>query len=146
MASVALLCVVAGSAVWDVVQQRIPNRLIVVGIALWVVTLPQPIVMQVVLYGMLGFAIGIVALLWPFSQRLVGGGDVKLLAVTGLFVGPSGVVQLLLVASVLHGSVVLAYLAFRKLTDREMQRGVPFALALLGAVLIWQNGFRIPLW
>ena len=53
------------------------------------------------------FALGAAA----FAARILGGGDVKLLAAIGLFAGPAGTLDLLLVTALTGGVLGIAVLA-----------------------------------
>lgn len=53
------------------------------------------------------FAIGVAA----FAAGIIGGGDVKLLAAVGLFAGPAGILDLLLVTALAGGLLGIAALA-----------------------------------
>jgi prepilin peptidase CpaA len=53
------------------------------------------------------FAVGVAA----FAIGILGGGDVKLLAAVGLFAGPAGILDLLLVTALAGGLLGIASLA-----------------------------------
>jgi prepilin peptidase CpaA len=103
---------VMGAALgWDVVKRRIPNWLVSAGL-----------ILGVVLRGFDGWAslgaglagAGLaLALTFPlFALRAMGGGDVKLFAVAGMFLGPAGFL-LALLASALVGGVLGLVVAIR---------------------------------
>jgi prepilin peptidase CpaA len=102
---VALCIVVAIAAVSDIRLRRIPNKLLVAGLAL-------ALVGQVVLggwnglsTGLIGFAVGLGLMLPGWLLKFTGGGDVKLMAVVGAYVG-SPTVLVAFALSVMVGAIV----------------------------------------
>lgn len=67
--------------------------------------------------GLTGFFLGLVLLLPAFTLQMVGGGDVKSLAVIGLFTGPE-----LLWVSFLRGAAAGGLLALPLLAARRLRR------------------------
>jgi prepilin peptidase CpaA len=115
-----LLGFLAASAWLDVRSRRIPNALtgaaMVAGLAISTIHL-----------GTWGFAAslaGLVAgatpLLAPFALGGVGGGDVKMMAAVGTFVGPVLVLVSLVFGMALGGVVMTAYLAHRGLLREKL--------------------------
>ncbi|MBL7715010.1 MAG: prepilin peptidase [Bdellovibrionales bacterium] len=95
----------------DLEHRIIPDRLSLPGLAWGLLTSPlndQPGWMQSLIGAALGFGI-FYALAWFYQWRTgrsgLGGGDIKFLAMLGAYVGPMGVLQTILISSVL-GSVV----------------------------------------
>jgi prepilin peptidase CpaA len=93
---------------WDVARRRVPN-LLVVCVAV------SGLVSQAVLGGArgLGSAVAamaiVVALLWlPWSKGILGGGDLKLAAAAGGWIGLEGLATYLL-ASALAGGILSAF-------------------------------------
>jgi prepilin peptidase CpaA len=87
----ATLCVLAAAAAWsDLRRRRVSNRLCaliaITGLASRGVTLE----LGAIALGFAGIAIGLGLLLPAFAARWVGGGDVKLLAALGAWLGPWG--------------------------------------------------------
>lgn len=64
--------------------------------------------------------------------NIIGGGDVKLLAILALAIKPEFLTLCLFLTVVLGGVVALGYLAYGKLTDMERvrRRGIPYALPI----------------
>ena len=85
----------------------------------------------------------------PFRARLVGGGDVKLAMVCGAFLGWRAGFDVILVGTVLHGMVGLAFIGARRVAVRfghtpERDRGVPHAVGFaLAVVLLGATGITI---
>jgi prepilin peptidase CpaA len=71
--------------------------------------------------GLSGFALGFVLLLPAFMLRMVGGGDVKSLAVTGLFTGPHLLWVSFLLGTAVGGLAAIALLGVG-LARRPLQR------------------------
>lgn len=80
---------------------------------------------------------------WIFKKPAMGGGDIKMMAMVGAFLGPSGA-MLTIFLGALVGTIVFAPVSLR--TDREVPFGVFLAIGaattfLLGDALInWYGG------
>ena len=135
------------AAVEDLRRLVIPNPVVLGLGVLWplqlasgaVVSLPAAAV--AIFYAAAVFAAG--ALL--FWRGLMGGGDVKLLAVATLWAGPASTPALLITTAVLVGLLTLALLsplALRAVfapaaaADAAKRRPVPYGVAIAGAALI----------
>jgi prepilin peptidase CpaA len=110
--TLAAFVAVLGAAGWsDLRRLIIPNRLSIAIAALWlghVLAAPG----QVDIPGSLGVAVAVFAIgLGLFAAGLMGGGDVKLLAVTALWAGPEELPELLLVTSIIGAVIALALLS-----------------------------------
>src|SRR5690606_35662753 len=103
----AFLLLVAAAAWLDVRTGRIPNLLTVGGLAaalaLRALLGPDP-----VLPGLAGAGIALAFGLPLFALRGLGGGDVKLLAAVGAFLGPGRLIMALLAAGVAGGVLAVA--------------------------------------
>jgi prepilin peptidase CpaA len=120
--AVVAAAVVAGAAV-DVATRRIPNRItfpaavLILGIQTW-------------FYGLsglgdslLGLAGALAIFLVPYAFRVLGAGDVKLLAVVGAGLGPSALVTAALFTSLAGGVQILLWLAAMRLSQGRVQPG-----------------------
>jgi prepilin peptidase CpaA len=89
-----LLLLLLFAAAWnDVRSHRIPNKLVFVGtITAIVFNAIAPLEMGGlgILDSLAGLAVGVVALLPLYLLRIMGAGDVKLMAMTGTFLGAEG--------------------------------------------------------
>lgn len=129
------------AAVMDVMTMTIPNRIslaLIAGFALLAPFSPlglTHILLNHVLVGAALLAIGIVM----FEFRLIGGGDIKLLASSSLWIGLDKLPEFLLVVSLAGGVLGVGLLAYR--------RFVP-AAALLAypgwAVRLHEKGHAMP--
>lgn len=78
------------------------------------------------------FAVGAAA----FAAGILGGGDVKLLGAVGLFAGPAGIIDLMLVTAVAGGLLGLAVLAGAPLGpasipgEAALRRSLPYGPAI----------------
>lgn len=97
------------AAVWhDAAVQRIPNWVVLSGAvaALALSVAPSGIGLGGALSGL---AVGLVVLLPFYLLRVMGAGDVKLLAAVGAFVGFPGVLEVALVTFVAGGAMALVW-------------------------------------
>jgi prepilin peptidase CpaA len=143
-----LLAVAAG---WDLASFTIPNflSLALAGtFALFAVLLRFSPAMAGLhlLAGFVGLAIGFAL----FALNYIGGGDAKLYAAVGLWIGPHDFLSYTLVAAVMGGALTLAILALRQLPLpagltrqgwilklHDQHSGIPYGVALAaGAVVI----------
>lgn len=104
IATVALLAVVSGAIVWDLRERRIPNRLtaagIVVGLGLRALSGGASLI-DGVAGSVAGFAIALPLVL----AGGLGGGDAKLLAAVGAFLGLGALPAALLVTALVGGAL-----------------------------------------
>jgi prepilin peptidase CpaA len=107
----ALLVAVARS---DIAARRIPNRLVgalaVLGLVAAVTVLREPVGLAGALAGF-GLALAIWVPFWLL--RVLGAGDVKLAAAIGVWLGPAGVVEASVLATLAGGVLAAGVLARR---------------------------------
>ncbi len=109
----AAIVLLALAALHDMAVRTVPNRLVVLlALSACVLAASQHRLLASGATGSVMLAIA--ALLW--LRRCMGGADVKLLAASGLLVGPAGVLPMLLATSLAGGALCLPYLAGRRLT------------------------------
>jgi prepilin peptidase CpaA len=117
------------AAAFDVAVRRVPNWLnvsiLVAGLAVRG-AIGGP---EAVGWGAIGVLVGLAIGLVPFALRIVGGGDVKLVAAAGAWLGPVGVVQMIVVGAAGGGVLALIILATG---GKELRREV--GTNLVGAV------------
>jgi prepilin peptidase CpaA len=100
-------------AAWvDYKSRRIPNAISVGGLALALI-LRAPLGWGPVVDGLLGAALGLGLALPLFFAGGLGGGDVKLLAAVGAFMGPGQLLGACLLIALLGGAFALADAARR---------------------------------
>jgi prepilin peptidase CpaA len=134
----------------------IPNWLVLTVVALYAVsafTLPIPDRLPAVAIGLATLVFGIFVL---FQFKIMGGGDVKLLAATAFFAGKTSILPFLVGVGLLGGLVALVLLllrpfvayAFSRLenppkiprvltTDEPVPYGIAIAIAFL--MLLWSG-------
>lgn len=116
----AVILSLAVATVIDLRSQRIPN----------ILTVPTALVAlayhlliqgpQGLWFSLAGLGVGFGLMLSPFLLRVMGGGDVKLMAAVGAWVGPQLVLVAFLLTSLAGGVYALAVLARRS----DVLRGV----------------------
>jgi prepilin peptidase CpaA len=97
--------VIAG--ILDLHSRRIPNALTVTGVAT-ALALRAPMGWEALGDGLLGLGLALVLTIPFFLVKALGGGDVKLLAAAGAFMGPRELVGACLLIGVLGGLLALA--------------------------------------
>lgn len=145
-----MLCLLLGAAVWhDVKARRIPNAVVFPGmLAAFVLhaALPAgsglfgtPMGGLGLLSSLGGFGLGLAILLPMYALRLMGAGDVKLLAMVGAFVGAGQILTVGLVTLVAGGVLALVFAAWQRNLRRLVANAYHMALhttysALVGVV------------
>lgn len=139
-----------GAAVWDLLTLRIPNWqvLAVLGTFLVYAGLAPLSMAELGVHLGTGAAV-LVAGLALFARGLLGGGDVKLLAATSVWIGWPEVVPYLFAVAVSGGVLALAILAFRRARLprgwsarpwvrrlHEPAAGIPYGVAIGAAALL----------
>ncbi len=102
------------AAVWDITQRRIPNALVLAGFFLGFALQAQSAGLSGMLTGLGGAALALAVYFVPFSLRQVGGGDVKLAMVFGVFLGWKQTLYVILGGTVLNGVLALGLLITRR--------------------------------
>lgn len=129
-----LLAAGYAAALMDILEKRVPNRLVAALAVAWLLIL-APLVLYdpdsaiaIGVSGLLGFVIaGVVLLVVYFvSRKGLGGGDVKLMSVAGLYLGYDGALSALLYGSVLSAVTALALILTKKMTAKDAIPLVPF--------------------
>jgi prepilin peptidase CpaA len=96
------------AAASDLSTRRIPNALTVAGMVaapvLWGILAGPAVALASIVGGALAFLVGLTL----FALGAVGGGDAKLLVVTGAFVGPARLVNALLLIGIAGGVLAFA--------------------------------------
>lgn len=126
MATVVLVALMAVASWFDVRERRIPNFVTVTGVAV-VLGLRLAAGDGAVVAGMFGVGMAILFALPPFVLGMMGGGDAKLLAVVGGFMGPGRLVGAVLVIAVLGGVLALVEAVRRRVLVRTLSSTYGFA-------------------
>lgn len=132
LATTTFVALVAIAAVSDVRSRRVGNELVLVivlaGLARHAIALDA----AAFALGLVGTVTGLALLLPAFAARWVGGGDVKLLAALGAWLGPWGVVVGGLVGIALGGVLAIA-MALAGGAGREVARNLGAAIVTLSS-------------
>lgn len=128
-----LLAVLAAAVVVDVRSYRIPNVLTVPAMVAGVLahTLASASAWSGLGTALAGLASAIVILIPLHAMRLLGAGDVKLMAVVGAFVGAPAILPAILFVLVAGGLVAVAYAAFGRVLSRALTN-----IASVGSVAV----------
>lgn len=124
----ALLIAAAG---WDLASYTIPNRLTFALAALFIAFVPAAGLNVAtagwhLLAGILALVLGFIL----FTRGYIGGGDAKLFAAIGLWLGLKDLPDYALLASVFGGGLTLGLLAFRKVPLPALLARQPWVLRL----------------
>lgn len=131
----ALLVLLAGSIYSDVVRRTIPNFACAL---VFLLGLVQQIAINPVgwVYSVLGSVIAILAGIGLHQKKILGGGDVKLIAALAVWLTPIELGRFALAIMLAGGVVGLGYLAVgfvRRLRDKTAPAAasIPYALAIV---------------
>ena len=133
----ALVVLGYAASVWDLREKRIPNGLIGLMAAAWVLIVTPFLFLQTdqgaacALDGALGFLLGggLFLAVYLISRRGLGGGDVKFMAVSGLFLGLNGVLPAVLCGSILASLTGGALILGKRIHRKDSIPLVPFLYA-----------------
>ena len=122
------------ASVLDVKTKKIPNSLVLVMLTAWtLVMIPKLFIhtdMAIVLLkdAALGFVVGggLFLLVYLVSRKGLGGGDVKFMAASGLYVGFAGTLSAMLYGTILAALVGLVLLLIKKIGRKDMMPLAPF--------------------
>jgi Flp pilus assembly protein protease CpaA len=139
-AAFMLAALLTAAVVIDLRTRRIPNRLVLLGAGaaalLHLIGAVSPTLSsawEAVVHGMAGMVVGALWLLPGHLLGRTGGGDVKLLAVAGAFLGPAGAAMAGLYAMALGGPWLLWWLwrtRRRGTKEATRPRHAPYAPAI----------------
>jgi len=107
-AAMAAVVTAGVACVTDVTRRRIPNVLTFGSTAIAIVAAAVAHGVAGVFWAIGGWAVGLLIFLPLFALRGLGGGDVKLLAALGAWMGPASIAWIALYAAVLGGPLALA--------------------------------------
>lgn len=115
-----LIALLVAAAVIDYRSYRIPNWLTVGGMVfglLYNAVVPAP-VQPGILWALGGLGLGLVMLLPLYALRIMGAGDVKLMAMVGAFLGVSGTLSAVLFTFIAGGIAALAFALWHRAFGR----------------------------
>lgn len=122
------------ASVGDIRSKRIPNRLVGAMLGAWVLVIVPHLFFQTqralfaVLDGALGFLLAgaVFLLVYLISRKGLGGGDVKLMAVSGLYLGFDAVLPAMLYGSLLAALTGGVLILFKKIKPSDSIPLAPF--------------------
>ncbi|MBP1042775.1 prepilin peptidase [Vagococcus sp. BWB3-3] len=135
--SITLISLLLIVSVSDIKYQIIPNKVLGPFMLLGIIErffIPQN---EYWWYPIAGLLVGFLPLfiLTEIKEKAMGGGDIKLFAIIGIFIGPFQVVAVLFVASV----VALIYYLGMILMRRQSSKFIPFGPFIgIGTLLVYQ--------
>jgi len=139
----SLLLAVFGyiAAVVDIKDKKIPNDLVLAMIAAWILLmipklfLDPEITLKILVDSAAGFAIGggLFLLVYFVSRKGLGGGDVKLMAAVGMYMGLYRVLPAMLYGTVIAALVGAVLLLLKKIGRKDT---IPLAPFLYAGILI----------
>jgi len=139
-----LLLIIAAAC--DYRTRRIPNSLLLCGTAFGLIytTMVPPAIHGTMLFPLSGLLVGLLLFLPLYLMRAMGAGDVKLLAMTGAFLGPLDTFYAALASMIAGGALSIVWL----LAHGRMLRGLQNLAAMvqftvLGAVAGSPAGLRV---
>ena len=122
------------AAVFDVKAKTIPNKLVLIMLGAWVITMVPKLFLDIdtaiVLLkdAALGFATGggLFLLVYLISRKGLGGGDVKFMAVAGMYIGFAGVLSSMLYGTILAAIIGLVLILLKKIGRKDSMPLAPF--------------------
>lgn len=136
------------AAASDALRMRIPNVLILALLGGFAITVAvsQPHWTDLAVHAAVGLSI-LAGGMILFARGWMGGGDVKLLAVTGLWLGPAATPAFLLLTALFGGPLTLALIACRAFGAHHLAGGkiaalrdpvgrVPYGIAIATAAVV----------
>jgi prepilin peptidase CpaA len=107
LATLAFVVLTGTAAAWDVTRRRIPNLLVLAGLSA-ALGLRAVAGWPALGWGLAGAGVALLITFPLFALRGLGGGDVKLFAAVGAFMGPAGFFSALLASAIAGGALALA--------------------------------------
>jgi prepilin peptidase CpaA len=136
-----LLCAVLS----DLRTRTIPNELILIGVFYGLTTTSFAWSGLSFIQMTLGFLVGLALFFYPYSKSWIGAGDLKLMAMIGMYLGPYATLMAGLYATAVGGFLAIGYVIQRNklkktitniFDPKEQQESMPYALAIAIGTLI----------
>lgn len=131
-----LLSIGYAAAVQDLKDKTVPNTIILALLACWTLTIfPQLVAganlehgIEKLLRAAAGFLVGggLFLLVYLISRNGLGGGDVKFMAVAGLYLGADGILPAMLYGSIFASLFGLALILLKKIGRKDPIPLIPF--------------------
>jgi len=118
----------------DIRSKRVPNKLVSVMTAAWILAIVPQLFFQtekalaIMFSGLIGFVMAglLFLVVYLVSRKGLGGGDVKLMAVAGLYLGFNGVLPSMLYGSILASIFAVILILAKKIGRKDAIPLVPF--------------------
>lgn len=122
------------AALTDLRSKRVPNKLVLAIASVWILTIVPQMFFQtekaiaIMINGLIGFAMAglLFLVVYLVSRKGLGGGDVKLMAASGLYLGFNGVLPAMFYGSVLASIFAIVLILAKKIGRKEAIPLVPF--------------------
>mgnify|MGYP001027172606 CR=1 FL=1 len=122
------------ASVTDIRSKRVPNKLVGAMAAAWILVIVPQLFFQtekalaIMVSGLIGFVMAglLFLVVYLISRKGLGGGDVKLMAAAGLYLGFNGVLPAMLYGSVLASVFALVLILAKKIGRKDAIPLVPF--------------------
>ena len=101
-------------SIFDLVTRKVPNNLIVIMAAIGLLIALFPGIHIDLELAAIGFILGLAFFLLPFLLGAMGAADVKVFAVTGLYLGPFDIVSAFIYTLISGGALALIYWVYAK--------------------------------
>jgi prepilin peptidase CpaA len=140
---VVLIALLMAAAVIDWRTYRIPNWLTVGGMAFGAAynTAFPPAGQYGILFALAGLGCGLIVFLPLYALRIMGAGDVKLMAMVGAFVGLPGIFSAVLYTLIVGGAAALGMAIYRRAFRRMASNVIDITQSLMIAAIA---GYRPP--
>ncbi|MDB5714589.1 MAG: peptidase prepilin type [Sphingomonadales bacterium] len=129
----ALAALMIGAVLSDLRRRRIPNRLClaiaILALPYWLATDPTFLRLAI---QILCAAVVAMTLMIPFYYRVLGGGDVKMMAALALWLPPDRLYETILMVAMGGGLLAIGIILFNR---RSMSPTVPYGVAIAAAGL-----------
>jgi len=134
------------AAVVDVKTRKIPNKLVIIMFIAWMLTITPKLLFDIdastalLRDSVLGFVVsmGLFLTVYIVSRKGLGGGDVKFMAVSGLYLGLGGAISTILCGSILAAMTGLILIAFKKIGRRDQIPLAPFLYIGILVTILFQ--------
>jgi len=121
-------------AVVDFKSKKIPNKLLLLMLSAWIIVIFSMLIFNtdsaiaLIVDSALGLLIGggVFMLVYVASKKSLGGGDVKFMALSGLFIGFSEIIPAMLYGTILAALTGITLMLFKKLGRKDTIPLAPF--------------------
>lgn len=140
--ALVLICLLVTASLFDLKLRRVPNSLILTGSTLALLFVASGLAAITLVDALLGGLAGLCVFILPYAIGKMGAGDVKLLGMSGLFLGPLPVLSAALYTMLAGGFLALFYLMYRCCGARcKTSVTVPYAVAISLGVFFVLAGY-----